>query len=77
MGIFRRKRTAIHEIQLTVKPCLVVFAKYKPNYSQTLIAYQYFTKQGKANFESGTGIIENKGNVWLHPPIDKYFRIIE
>lgn len=48
-------------------------AQFDPNYYQTAISYQY---QEKAPY-SMSGVIENKANIWMHPPRDDYFKILE
>lgn len=48
-------------------------AKYVPDYNQTVLFY----KIGSSNSFSMSGAIENEGNVWIHPPRDHYFRILE
>jgi hypothetical protein len=46
---------------------------YQDNYPQTIVKYYY--PQYKAF--SSTGVIENEGNIWLHPPRDGLFRILQ
>jgi hypothetical protein len=49
-----------------------------PNYHQTLMAYEYKTIENKhSDFGEWTGVIENKKNIWLHPPRTKLFKILE
>lgn len=48
-------------------------AKYVPDYNQTALIY----KIGSSKKTSMSGAIENEGNVWIHPPRDYYFRILE
>ena len=48
-------------------------AQYIPDYNQTVIAYILLEN---APF-SMSGVIENEANVWVHPPRDHYFKILE
>lgn len=48
-------------------------SKYISDYNQTALVY----KLKKGNEYSMSGAIENEGNVWIHPPREKYFRILE
>ncbi len=48
-------------------------SQFDPDYYQTAISYRY-----KENAPySMSGIIENEANIWMHPPRDQYFRILE
>lgn len=46
-------------------------------YRQTLVSYRYLSEGNPLRFGEITGLIENQGNVWLHPPRVRYFRILE
>ncbi|MCJ8497124.1 hypothetical protein MVI27_02505 [Chryseobacterium salipaludis] len=48
-------------------------ADHLPDYNQTVLAYQMKNK----NRRSMSGVIENEANVWMHPPRDLYFEILE
>ena len=48
-------------------------AKYVPDYNQTAVSYRF--KEGDPF--SMSGVIENEGNLWIHPPRDHYFKILE
>ncbi len=48
-------------------------AEHVPDYNQTALLYKCGTDKGF----SMSGAIENEANVWIHPPRDKYFRILE
>ncbi|MFL1897272.1 hypothetical protein ACJRPK_16330 [Aquimarina sp. 2-A2] len=64
--------TTIHHVTIRVangNPLV----KYKPDYNQTALIY----KNGNEKGYSMSGAIENEKNVWIHPPRDKYFRILE
>lgn len=67
----------IKKVKLTVKPGLEPMIQHIPDYSQTIIQYQYLTKSGNAPFQSSSGVIENEANIWMHPPRDRYFQILE
>jgi hypothetical protein len=48
-------------------------AQFDPNYNQTAISYRF---EEDAPF-SISGVIENEANIWMHPPRDHYFKILE
>ncbi|GGG60438.1 hypothetical protein [Bizionia arctica] len=48
-------------------------ADHVPDYNQTVLMYKF---EQEKTF-SMSGAIENEGNVWIHPPRDKYFEILE
>jgi hypothetical protein len=48
-------------------------SQHIPDYNQTALLYKL--KDGYGS--SMSGAIENEGNVWIHPPRDKYFEILE
>ena len=64
---------------LTIKSILIKvengnpMAQHIPDYNQTVISY----RMGDGKSFSTSGVIENKANVWMHPPRDAYFRILE
>lgn len=64
-----------HELDdKTVKDFIIKVPKtYRKGYPQTLLNYYY---PPGLNYSS-TGVIENPGNVWLHPPRRALFRILE
>lgn len=48
-------------------------SQFDPNYYQTAISYRF-----KENTPfSMSGVIENEANIWMHPPRDQYFEILE
>lgn len=48
-------------------------AKHFPDYNQTALIY----KSGNTERYSMSGAIENEENIWIHPPRDQYFEILE
>jgi len=62
-----------NEITLGVKSGLKPMIDWIPDYNQTLVSYQ---PSNKASFEM-TGLIENEANIWMHPPRDGLFRILQ
>lgn len=67
----------IDKLILTVKYGLKPMINNDPDYNQTVISYEYPQISGKETFSSSTGLIENEKNIWVHPPRDKFFRILE
>ncbi|HUH27561.1 hypothetical protein [Gelidibacter sp.] len=51
-------------IQGTTKP----FSNFDPNYSQTVIKFDYLDQNKKTIISERTGLVENNVNIWLHPP---------
>lgn len=49
------------------------FEEFMPDYNQTALLYK--TAGGKVI--SASGAIENEANIWIHPPRDNYFKILE
>lgn len=70
-------QNTIDKVILTVKYGLQPFIINDPEYNQTVISYNYPQIDGKQNFSSSTGLIENEKNIWVHPPRDRFFRILE
>ena len=48
--------------------------KHIPDYNQTALIYK---NGNNSKTYSMSGAIENEGNVWIHPPRDQYFEILE
>lgn len=67
----------IQQVRITVKPGLEPMINNSPDYDQTVIQYEYPLEEGQSMFSSHSGVIENEENIWMHPPRDKYFRILE
>ena len=44
-----------------------------PDYNQTVLSY----KIGNDLRSFMSGVVENEKNVWIHPPRDEYFKILE
>jgi hypothetical protein len=48
-------------------------SQFLPDYNQTVIAYELI----EGIPFSMSGVIENEANVWMHPPREHYFKILE
>ncbi|WP_241507315.1 hypothetical protein [Aquimarina sediminis] len=70
-------KNTILEVKIKINPGLEPMTQFEPHYNQTVAQYDYLTKDKSSAFNSMSGIIENEKNVWMHPPRDKYFRILE
>lgn len=55
-------------IRMTVQGTTKPFSNYDPDYNQTVIKYEYLDENYKRIIGERTGLIENKKNIWLHPP---------
>lgn len=53
------------------------FKDQNPNYNQTAILYDYVQNNTSSFAREITGAIENRINVWIHPPRSSYFKILE
>jgi hypothetical protein len=67
----------VKKVIITVKAGLEPMIQHIPDYNQTIIQFEYKTESGNVPFNSMSGVIENENNIWMHPPRDKYFRILE
>lgn len=67
----------IDSLKISVKYGLQPFIEQIPDYDQSIILFEYFIGSETASFNSMSGVIENEKNIWIHPPRDKYFRILE
>ena len=69
---------SVNKIILTVRSGLSPFFEQLPDYSQTVISYDFKQLNGDAwtNSET-TGAVENIKNLWMHPPRTDFFRILE
>ncbi len=67
----------IQQVKITVQPGLQPMVNNSPDYNQTVIKYEYPVTEGQTTFSSHSGVIENEKNIWMHPPRDQYFRILE
>jgi len=67
----------INTVELNVKYGLEPFIERNPEYNQTVITYFFPQVDGLRDFNSSTGVIENESNVWIHPPRQRFFKILE
>lgn len=73
---FNKGKDAIHKVTMTVLSGLGALKKYN-DYSQSVISFSYPSKYRLQQISSQTGLIENEKNVWMHPPRDLLFKILE
>ena len=66
----------VTEIRITTLAGLEPFLQFDSTYRQTVIKFDYITSNG-VNVSQSTGVIENKKNLWIHPPRIGLFRILE
>jgi hypothetical protein len=69
-------KQTVKGIRITILEGLEPFIMFDSSYNQTVMRIDYLTLSGIPTNES-TGIIENKKNIWLHPPRSLLFRILE
>jgi len=50
---------------------------FPSDYSQTVIDYEILNQTGESRGYSSTGLVENQQNIWMHPPRDLLFRILQ
>lgn len=48
-----------------------------PGFEQSVITYDYLLNDGQKVLFEGTGLVENEYNVWIHPPRNNMFNILE
>ncbi|MDW3651408.1 MAG: hypothetical protein R8P61_30295 [Bacteroidia bacterium] len=68
---------AVKQVIIKSRSGLSPFVESIPDYNQTIVSYDYPDVSGNSTFNSMSGVIENEKNTWIHPPRDKYFRILE
>lgn len=67
----------VSHIILSIKPGLMPFIQVFPDYNQTVILYDFKLLGGESWNNEMTGVIENRKNLWLHPPRTGLFGILE
>ena len=73
----QRNDKSISQIILSVVPGLMPFIQIFPGYNQTVILYDFKLVDGGSWSNEMTGVIENRKNLWLHPPRTGLFAILE
>ncbi|MDF2516038.1 MAG: hypothetical protein K0R59_1334 [Sphingobacterium sp.] len=53
------------------------FKAFIPDYNQTNFLYNFLNIEGQSIGQEITGVIENKKNIWIHPPRFALFSILE
>ncbi len=66
----------VSRVEMVVLPGLSPMIKLNPNYNQTCIDFVTYKMDGSVFTTSHTGMIENSKNIWIHPPRDGLFRIL-
>ena len=56
---------------------IVSRSKQDSSYRQSPILYKFITSSGEKVGLSGTGLVENHENIWIHPPMQKLFKILQ
>lgn len=74
--------SVINKIKLTIDEDLYIMPGGDSSYTQTLIGYDYVSGTGRRQnpfkeAEEITGLIDNKKNLWIHPPRSYTFKILE
>jgi hypothetical protein len=70
------ERNSICKIMMTVTDELFAFG-FDTNYTQTVFRYDYLNALNNGLSEELTGVIDNGKNLWMHPPRDDQFAILE
>lgn len=73
----QRNDKSVSHIILSVVPGLMPFIQIFPGYNQTVILYDFKLVDGGSWSNEMTGVIENRKNLWLHPPRTDLFAILE
>lgn len=66
----------IDRIKLEVNDRLFLF-DFDSTYNQTVISYYFISNNNNILKKESTGIIENHKNIWVHPPRQFDFKILE
>jgi hypothetical protein len=75
--------SGIDKIKITVNDRLGLKFRTDSSYTQTFISFDYLDKMGNTQNafngvgEEITGVIDNKKNLWIHPPRSYTFKILE
>ena len=64
-------------IRMTIQGTTKPFSNFDPDYSQTVIKFEYLDKNRKTILSERTGLVENEVNVWLHPPRNSDLGILQ
>jgi hypothetical protein len=70
------EKNTISNIMMTITDDLFVFS-FDSNYTQTVFRYDYLDASGRELTEETTGVIDNKKNLWMHPPRNDQFAMLE
>ena len=73
----QRNDKSVSQIILSVVPGLMPFIQIFPDYNQTVIMYDFKLGDGSSWNNEMTGVIENRKNLWLHPPRTGLFSVLE
>jgi hypothetical protein len=73
----QRSDQSVSHFILSVVPGLMPFIQLFPGYNQTVIMYDFKLAGGGSWNNEMTGVIENRKNLWLHPPRSGLFSILE
>jgi hypothetical protein len=66
----------IDKIKISVSDDSYFFTSYDSSYNQTVVNYDYMVNKTPSK-EVFTGIIDNRMNLWIHPPRQYTFRILQ
>ena len=64
-------------ISMTINSGLKPFINQSPDYCQTVFINEYILRNGESLGNEMSRIIENPKNVWMHPPRNDFFKILE
>jgi hypothetical protein len=73
----KKDSNSVFQIILSVNSGLSPFIEHFPDYSQTVITYNFKLFNGDFWNNEMTGVIENQKNLWMHPPRTDFFKILE
>lgn len=72
-----KNANSVIQVILTVTNGLSPFLQSFPDYNQTVIRYDFKQNNGEFWNNEATGLIENRMNLWMHPPRTDFFKILE
>lgn len=74
--------SAIDKIKIIVTDWLNIYCAHDTDCTQTVFSYDYLYKNGSPKdylswVDGSSGVIDNRKNLWMHPPREYSFKILE
>lgn len=69
--------TNVKTIEFVILGGTYPFIQYDKDYKQTVFQINYLSGNNEILFSEKTGIVENKFNIWIHPPRSNEFNVLQ